>query len=218
MRILIDIGHPAHVHLFKNFIKAATDAGHEIIVTSRKKGVTTELLDHYNIDHKILSEERNGLLNKVWELFMRTLKIIKIHLNNNIDLALGTSSSIGFLTVLFGVPSYVFGESDDDVVPFFAWSAFPFATKIVQPKGMRYNKWKNKRVFHNSYHELAYLHPNVFSPNEKILDKYKLKPKEYIIIRNTSLKAHHDIGVSGLGKKVWERVYEFVKDYPLINI
>ena len=48
----------------------------------------------------------------------------------------------------------------------------PFSTKIFNPSCLKYNKWKNKRVLYDSYHELAYLHPNYFTPDAQILNKY----------------------------------------------
>ena len=40
MRVLFDMGHPAHVHLFKNIIKKLTADGHEVKITARDKEVT----------------------------------------------------------------------------------------------------------------------------------------------------------------------------------
>ena len=37
MRILIDIGHPAHVHYFRNFVRAMEERGHHCIAL-RKSG------------------------------------------------------------------------------------------------------------------------------------------------------------------------------------
>jgi hypothetical protein len=39
MKILIDIGHPAHVHFFKNAIRELEGRGHEVKVTARDKEV-----------------------------------------------------------------------------------------------------------------------------------------------------------------------------------
>ena len=39
MKILIDIGHPAHVHLFKNLIGNLRKDGHEVIITARDKEI-----------------------------------------------------------------------------------------------------------------------------------------------------------------------------------
>ena len=49
MKILIDIGHPAHVHYFRNFIKIMEDRGHEFLIIAKNRSVTFNLLDSYNI-------------------------------------------------------------------------------------------------------------------------------------------------------------------------
>ena len=56
MKILIDICHPGHVHFYKNFFWEMQNRGHNIIVTSREKEVTSSLLDHYKIKHQIISQ------------------------------------------------------------------------------------------------------------------------------------------------------------------
>ena len=37
MRLLIDMGHPAHVHFFKHAIRVLEGRGHEVKVTARDK-------------------------------------------------------------------------------------------------------------------------------------------------------------------------------------
>lgn len=37
MRILITIGHPGHVHFYKNFVWAAQKSGHEVAILAEKK-------------------------------------------------------------------------------------------------------------------------------------------------------------------------------------
>jgi predicted glycosyltransferase len=39
LRVLIDIGHPAHVHFFKNTIWNLEKKGHKVMVVSRDKDV-----------------------------------------------------------------------------------------------------------------------------------------------------------------------------------
>lgn len=41
MKVLVDIGHPAHVHLFKNMIWERERKGHEILITAREKEITS---------------------------------------------------------------------------------------------------------------------------------------------------------------------------------
>jgi len=49
MKILIDIGHPGHVHYYRNTIKNLESKGHSILITARDKGVIRNLLDYYNL-------------------------------------------------------------------------------------------------------------------------------------------------------------------------
>jgi predicted glycosyltransferase len=92
---------------------------------------------------------------------------------------------------------------------------YPFSSRIVNPDCLKYSKWNNKRVLHQSYHELAYLHPNHFTPDPAILEKYDLTPYQYIVVRRSALIAHHDKGVVGL-KDVWQSVEKRVKGYPKV--
>lgn len=51
MRILIDIGHPAHVHLFKNFAHEMQNKGHKVLFTLRDKEFEIELLKSEGLDY-----------------------------------------------------------------------------------------------------------------------------------------------------------------------
>jgi hypothetical protein len=53
MKILIDMGHPAHVHFFKNTIWELEKRGHQVKVTARDKDVTLKLLEAYGIPYVV---------------------------------------------------------------------------------------------------------------------------------------------------------------------
>ncbi len=216
MNILFDIGHPAHAHLFKNFIKYLQRNSHSVIVTTRSKDVTNDILNHMEIPHLSLSYPAKGMLSMLKELVLRDIAIYKLHKKYKFDVAYGTSLSIAHLSLISKVKSYNFNEDDDDVVPAYTYLTNPFTSKIVNPECIKYKKWKHKRILYNSYHELAYLHPDNFIPNVKIIEKYKLKPGKYIVVRNSALDAHHDAGVKGLRGNVWDKVYKLIKAYPLV--
>lgn len=44
MRIVVNIGHPAHVHLFKKVIQILKANGHDVLVTARNKGITLDIM------------------------------------------------------------------------------------------------------------------------------------------------------------------------------
>jgi predicted glycosyltransferase len=216
MKILFDIGHPAHVHLFKNFIFYLLRNKHEVTLVSRKKDVTESLLNHYNIPHTAITEPGRNFFYMFLELMKRTFYIYKLYKKKKFSFAFGTSFSIGYISFVSKMKSFNFTEDDDNIIPLYTYLTYPFSTKIINPSCLIFKKWKEKRVLHNSFHELAYLHPNNFKPNQKILEKYNLKPFEYIIIRFSSLSAYHDLGIQGLRGNVLLQIEQKLKNYPQI--
>lgn len=58
MRLLVDIGHPAHVHLFKNFMWEMERKGHEVLITATEKDIALKLLDNYGFNtREVLNED-----------------------------------------------------------------------------------------------------------------------------------------------------------------
>ena len=49
LKILIDIGHPAHVHIFRNLAKELEKDGHTVLFTCREKECTLDLLKAYRL-------------------------------------------------------------------------------------------------------------------------------------------------------------------------
>ena len=217
MNILFDIGHPAHVHLFKNFISYLKSENHCIFVTSRSKEVTATLLDYYKIDHFELSSPTTGKLSMLKELRQRNKGIYELYRKYKFDVSFGTSVSIGFLKIKFGVPAFNFNEDDDAIVRLYTYLSYPFATKIINPDCIKFSNWKHKRVLYSSYHELAYLHPNNFSPDINLIKSYNLEPKKYVIVRLSALKAHHDSGAKGISENLLSRIKSLLSDYTIIE-
>jgi len=217
VNILFDLNHPAHVHLFKNFILFLNKKKHNVVVVARNKDMTYELLKYYNIDYVPLSNPGNGIFGAMLELVIKTINIYILNSKYKFNMAFGTSPSIAILSKLDGVKSMNFNEDDDDVVPLYAYITFPFTTKIINPEVVRYNKWRKKRILYPSYQELAYLHPKNFKPNKEILNKYNLTKGKYVIARFSGLKAYHDIGKKGISNNLWEKIKILCKDYKIIT-
>ena len=150
------------------------------------------------------------------ELIYRNYKILKLHNRIKFDAAFGTSVSIAHLSALKGIPSYNFNEDDDDVVPLYSLLTYPFAPLILHPQCIRFKRWRKKRVLYPSYHELAYLHPNNFAPDSRILRNYNLKEKKYVVVRFSSLNAHHDTGQRGISNLLWSRIESLCEGYIIV--
>ena len=219
MRFLFYLGHPAHFHLFRVVIGNLKSQGHEVAILIKKKDILEDLVrrqgwEYDNInpegraDHKLAIAWK--LLKRDWILYRKVKKFKP-------DLMAGTSAEITHVGKITGVPSYVFNEDDAKVVPLFARLAYPLATKIVAPSCCDTGKWKNKTIAYEGYHELAYLHPNHFTPDPKLIES--LQPDQpYFLLRFASLTAHHDEGRGGITREVAGKLVDMLAPHGRIYI
>ncbi|WP_048045394.1 DUF354 domain-containing protein [Methanosarcina mazei] len=201
MRVLIDVGHPGHVHFFKNAIWNLREKGHEVMVTSRNKEVTIDLLNAYGIPHNILTStaSENGSVFKEW--MVRDCKFLNVAKKFNPDILAGIMNPcVAHASWLLRKKAFIFNDTEHQ--KFARKITNPFVEKVYTPS-CYYDDFGKKQVRYEGYHELAYLHPNRFSPNPAVLEEMGLKETDTIIIlRFVSWKAHHDVGQAGIKNKV----------------
>jgi predicted glycosyltransferase len=74
---------------------------------------------------------------------------------------------------------------------------YPFATEVHSPSCYRL-RLGEKQIFYPGYKELAYLHPNWFTPDRNVLCRAGINPDEKIIVvRFVSWQAMHDTNLRG---------------------
>ena len=195
MRILIDILHPAHVHFFRNFRHDMIERGHEVIVTARDKDVTTDLLEAFDIPHRVISSQRTGRIGLTAELVTRTARLIGIARKTKPDVMTGIMGpSIALAGKLLRVPSVVFYDTELATVTN-RW-VYPLSTAVCTPDS--YDKpVRGDHVTYAGYHDLAYLHPNRFQPDRAKLEAFGLQ-EPYSLVRFVSWQASHDVAERGL--------------------
>lgn len=213
MKVLFHLGHPAHFHLFKNVISKLHSTGHATIIAIKKKDVLENLLISSGFDFvNVLPEGRK---DDKFSIALGQLKqdyqVLKICMAQRPDLLVGTSVAISHVGKLLGIPSVNLNEDDAEIVPLYARLAYPWATRIVAPNVCSVGKWTSKKDGYEGYHELAYLHPDNFSPSEQIASKYIDCHSPVTIVRFAKLGAHHDVGVSGLSDALAIELIEKLK-------
>jgi len=207
MRILIDLGHPAHFHLFRNAAFELERRGHNIFWATRNKDVVVDLLETYQLKYEVLSTARAGLVKFVAELAKRDYEIYKMSKELGLDLMIGTSISAAHISKITRAKSIIFTEDDAAAGKVFAPLTYPFADTIVTPDCLRKDNFGKKHVKYRSYHELAYLHPNHFSPSPEMLGELGVeKGERYFVLRFVSFKASHDFGEAGLSVSMRRRL------------
>lgn len=220
MRILICLGHPAHFHLFKNVIHKLKSDGKKVLIIIKKKDVLEKLLDTTNISYEniLLEDKGDSKIGLAWSLLKRDYRMWKRVREFRPDVMLGPSAEIAHIGKLLKIPSLIFTEDDWDIVPYFAKLSYPFATNIIAPNGCRMGKWSGKTIRHNSFHELAYLHPDHFEPSKEKIRGFHKTDEPYFILRFVELNAHHDEGIQGIDNKKAHRLINLLSEKGKVYI
>jgi len=217
VNILIDIGHPAHVHNFRNLYHELSDR-HQITVTCKSVPIITNLLEAYNIPFIELGAKGSSLADKVLRQVNFTRQISKIIKDRKIDLAMGLSFSVVYASKITKADSLLFDDDDQAPQPLTARFASPYADLILSPDVLKFENLKNA-IYYPGYHELAYLHPKRFKPDQTILSKYGLTGRDkYFILRFSALKAHHDVGAVGLSLEKKRALIGLLSSYGKVFI
>jgi predicted glycosyltransferase len=207
---MIDIGHPAHVHYFRNFIKIMERKGHTFLIIAKNKNVTHELLEHYEIKFISRKDYPKSILGKLLQIPLTDLRVLKHAVIFKPDILMGFSGThISHVGWTLGIPAIVFDDTDHAKLAHASYR--PFAKCIITPKWFKKNMEK-KHIRFDSYMELCALHPKYFKPDPSVLSKLKLGvDEEYIVLRFVSWSASHDIGQKGFSDEMKRKIIEEYK-------
>ncbi len=217
MRIFIDIGHPAHVHYFKNLIFKLQKEEIPFLVTARDKEVAHKLLTAYKIPFKSRGTGKNGLLKKMLYTAKADLHLLKFARQFKPDIFLSFASPYAaHVAKILGKKHIAFDDTENATLAHKLYR--PFTDVIFSPAG--YSAQRHKRqVFFNGFMELSYLHPRVFTPDPEALKLLGLEKRDrYVILRFVSWKANHDIGHEGLSLQHKIRVAKELSKYARVFI
>lgn len=213
MKILFELNHPAHYHLF---INAATELSmrHEVAFVVKQKDVLLKLFNsqsNYIIYNRKNKEKKSGVINNViWMLESDLKTLIFTSTKFRPDILIGSNFTITHIGKILNKPSFVCQEDDLAVSPQLGIISYPLATRILTPKVCDMGKWEFKQVQYCSYHELAYLSPKYFKPDKNKIKVLRPDEKPYCLLRMSSLAAYHDIGKMGLTNKLVEQVIDIL--------
>ncbi|RLI78388.1 hypothetical protein DRP05_07385 [Archaeoglobales archaeon] len=206
MNILVDVGHPGHVHFYRNSIVNWKKGGHEVLVVARDKDLTINLLESFGIEHIKIGESKSGLLRKGLDMIAKDLRLLRIVRNFKPNVLTGVFSPyVSHVGSLINKPSVIF--NDTELVKF-SRLVTPFASVICTPQCFRGSVGKNVR--YNGYQELAYLHPKYFEPDKSVLSDLGVNGERFIVIRLISWNAYHDRGLEGLDQA---RLFGIIKHF-----
>ena len=210
MRIFIDIGHPAHVHYFRYTINKLKNDGHNIFITARRKDVTHQLLDNYNIPYTSRGTGSNNLIGKFFYLLKADLLLLRLAKDFNPDLFLSFASPYAsHVSSIIRKPHIAFTDTEHAKLGILSF--LPFTDIVFTPEVYKSDHGHKHLRFHG-YMEQCYLQKDYFKPNNMILKKLNLKENDkFVIIRLVSWGASHDIGHKGFSLSYLERLIKLVE-------
>ncbi len=213
MHLVIEIGHPAHVHFFKNPIRILQKRGWRVKIVARDKSITSNLLLSEGFEYDSL-HIGSSVFSKAYSMLPGSLAIYRIAKQFGATVLTGIApvySSIA--SRLLGSPCVSFSDTDSAVEQILIYA--PNSTVIHTPNSFRFQLGK-KHHRYPGFHELSYLHPKYFTPNKDVLDDVGLLDEgPPIVIRMIGWDATHDLGVHS---ESWEGEFirEFKQDYRLV--
>jgi hypothetical protein len=211
MKILIDIGHPAHVHYFKNFYLIMSSKGHQFLFTARDKEIAHYLLQKYGIKYITRGSGSNNIFGKLFYILQADWTLYRIAKKFKPDIFLSFGSPYAAqVSYLLKKPNITFDDTEN--AKFGQAFYKPFTNCIITPNTFHpYFGYKHLKF--DGYMELCYLHPKYFNPNSSILNAYNINTEApFTVIRFVSWNANHDYGHAGISlKNKIKAVNEFAK-------
>jgi len=195
-KVLFDIGHPGHVHLFKHLARLLMADGARVLFTSREKEHEAALIAHEGFDHVSFGPHYRTLRGKLWGLARYDLAMLRTGLRFRPDLIVGHGTIYGAHAAPFLRAKCLAIEDTGNMEQVRLWR--PFVDAILTPKVLERDLGP-KQVRYDSHHELAYLHPEFYTPDPGFREWLNVAPAEpYAILRFVSWNATHDVGLKGL--------------------
>lgn len=200
--IWIDIYHIPQFNFYLPLMRQLVEKGHTVYLTVLNRGRLVKICRNDLAKLGILSST-SGELGKVtvevlgkhrmkrWSAvleanLLRIPAVIWWRITHHVDIAFSNGFHAALACWLTRTPNYCFGDDPQtkDYKPRLWFSRKSHYTLYELPDFMRVD---SRVEILKCTKEWAYLAPNVFTPNPKALEKYGVRPKEYIFLREVSV-------------------------------
>ncbi len=198
MNILIDINHPAHVHMFRCFAHEMINRGHKVLFTTRDKEFEIALLEAEQLPYINLGRKKAGKWSRLLFNFECECKLMRIARRFHADIFLSHGSIVAaHVSWLLRKPAIAFEDTYNmEQVKLY----LPFTDYVLT--GDYEHPMRSKKVLrYPGYHELLYMHRNRFVPipRAKVASLLGIPANErYVVLRFVSWHATHDKGHKGI--------------------
>ncbi|NLO85564.1 MAG: DUF354 domain-containing protein [Clostridiales bacterium] len=198
MKAMICFTHPAWVHQFRYILKQMEERGDEVLAFVAEKDGNTKLLDSYGIPYiRCAKSTGTNVIQKGLLFIGLSIRFTWSALRFKPDIMIGRAAPmLAVAAFVSGKPHLLY--EDTEVSKFSLRICKRLSTKLLTPRTFLTDLGEKQERL-DTYKELFYLHPSVFTPDKQVLRDAKFNPDEdYILLRFVAWNASHDIGKRGL--------------------
>jgi hypothetical protein len=201
VRIAVFVNTPAQVHFYKNIVAALEGDGNQVFTLARDYGETVDLLNELEIPFYLFSSTSNSKARKSTSLPHDVVNAFRYLKGKKINLTTGWGTYSTFTARLLKVPDITFNDSECTTnAALYAMLdlTYQFTDVLVTPSSFR-QELGSKHLKVESYKELAYLHPNYFTPDPSVFDLLGIsRSHDYSVLRYKAFDCSHELGRRGL--------------------
>lgn len=215
MNVLIELAHPAHFHYVKHTISNLERLGNRVVIAITSKDILEQLVKESGYDYINIQPiaHRKNMFGYIYDMVSRVWLVFVLCVRYNIDLLLGSTIEIAFVSWLLRRKDVNIGEDDASVLGTrYIRLLFPFVSCRLTPKTCDNGCLESYSAHFVGYMELGYLHPNHFTPCKSIVSRYDIDlDTPYFIIRFSKLNAHHDKGIKGINAEIAQHLIDILE-------
>jgi predicted glycosyltransferase len=194
LKLFLDIGHPAHVHYFRHFIKIMESRGHRFYITARQREHVGELLEAYDIPFTNRGKGGTTIVGKLLYLIKTVFQQYFRALGFRPDIF------IDFSTIYSGPAAWLLRKpyltfTDTENTRLYRRLIQPFCSAVYTPLCFKDNLGSTHVRF-NGLMEMASI--SCFNPNPQVYNLLGLEAgAPFAMVRFVDWKALHDRGKKG---------------------
>lgn len=190
--------------------------GHQVLFTARDKEITIQLLEGYELPFVSFGKGRRGLAGKLLGMFRFSSRLYAVARRFRPAIFLSHGSIYAAqVSALMRRPHISF-EDTGNMEQILLYKPFTDYILVSDSFSRHFGK---KTVVYHGYHELAYLHPNRFSPSPEVTRSYGLDPEEnLVLLRFVSWNATHDLKHAGIPLSLKIKAVEAFSRYGRVLI
>ena len=179
---LFGLFHIPHVNFYKNSIKKLESMGHKCDIYVRNRGDLLPILNHELDSRKVIviGDHQPSNFGKIIEVVSSSARLLLYLSQRKYDVVTSIAGlSLCYAASLRNIPTVTFTDDPEYNLSYKLYSRY--SKRLIAPSFCKLDG-TNTSSYHG-YKELAHLHPNNFAPSISALEKYDLKPNNFVLIR-----------------------------------